>query len=59
MSAPPGGPIPPMVMKEAPAGHREQLAYNAACSGFGDNIIVMSSLETGGRQSGGHMQALY
>ena len=59
MSAPPGGPIPPMVMKEAPAGHREQLAYNAACSGFGDIIIVMSSLETGGRQSGGHMQALY
>lgn len=55
MSAPAGGLVPPMFMKEAAAGHQGQLAYNAACPGFGDNFIVMSSLEIGGRQSGGHL----
>lgn len=64
MSAPPGGPVPPMFIKEAPADRQEQLAYNAACSGFGDNFIVTRSLEICGEAkwgspSGAHMQALY
>lgn len=41
-----------MFMKEVPAGHQEQLAYNAACSGFMGKFTVTSSLRLGMESQG-------